>query len=758
MTVTTGYSLDLIFNSFSTSVFNGSNANPEVVALTGGEFAISANHTGTSDIEFYAGPSLPGTASVTGFSGTNMAMAALDNGYVAVAAQSGATGITFAVYDTAGIAVVSPTLFIDASTSNASVAALSGGSFVIAYEDTVAANNGDIELTFRSSAGAGTGSIIVDSTSANDRNPSICTLTNGNVAVAWQRVVGGSTELWFAIYTTVGAVVAGPSLIDNTGTINRDASIVATAGGGFAVAYEDNQASGTVDIALARVDAAGNLLGRTDVSFASGDQRNPDLSLVRPDLLLVAFAYDDGTNIYSNVAFLDAATGANVSAGGSPLSLSGSQDYDNFSVAGDSISKVGVAGANAANSTVTTEAYEIFRNHTGDGADDTMTGDDLRDAMYGNGGVDTLRGLGGKDSLDGGAGADSMAGGAGDDNYYVDETYDSTVEAANEGIDTVYTVITHALRVNVERLVLQGAANINGTGNTLENELVGNSGNNILNGLGGADWMYGNEGNDTYYIDNDMDSIVERAGQGIDITRSSVSIALEAEVEKLYLTGTAANGTGNLLSNYIYGNASGNRIDGQAGADRLYGDNGDDTFVVDSAGDLVFETSAAGGTDTVESSVNHTLSANVENLVLIGTENVNATGNTLSNAITGNSGNNFIYGKAGNDLLDGGGGSDQFVFDTALGASNIDTVNGFDVADDYLRLDDAMFAALVTGYLAATAFRAGSAAADADDRIIYNAVTGAALYDPDGTGVAAAVQFATLGPGLALAADDIYVF
>jgi Ca2+-binding RTX toxin-like protein len=60
-------------------------------------------------------------------------------------------------------------------------------------------------------------------------------------------------------------------------------------------------------------------------------------------------------------------------------------------------------------------------------------------------------------------------------------------------------------------------------------------------------------------------------------------------------------------------------------------------------------------------------------------------------------------------------------------------------------LDDNIFAALGSpGALAAGAFKAGAAATDADDRIIFNNATGALLYDADGVGGTAAVQFATL--------------
>ena len=81
----------------------------------------------------------------------------------------------------------------------------------------------------------------------------------------------------------------------------------------------------------------------------------------------------------------------------------------------------------------------------------------------------------------------------------------------------------------------------------------------------------------------------------------------------------------------------------------------------------------------------------------------------------------------------------------------------FSVADDTIKVDNAIFTAVATGHLAASAFFRGAAAHDADDRFIYNPATGALIYDRDGTGGAAAFKFATLAPGLALTHLDFFV-
>ncbi|MFN0192762.1 MAG: calcium-binding protein, partial [Aestuariivirga sp.] len=336
----------------------------------------------------------------------------------------------------------------------------------------------------------------------------------------------------------------------------------------------------------------------------------------------------------------------------------------------------------------------------GTSADDTMTsridgatvnGLGGEDHLYGMDAADTLNGGNGNDTLDGGLGFDSMTGGFGNDTYYLDQVMDSTVEGLNAGIDTVNAFITHALRVNIEELTLRGNANINGTGNILDNIINGNSSNNVLNGLAGSDVIQGGAGHDTYWVDDEFDLTLEGAGQGSDIVHATLSWELSGEIERLYLHDAAEYGIGNDITNYIYGNANNNVINGMEGADRAWGYGGGDIYAKDSAGDLFYETiaGAAGGTDTVVSTVNHTLSTNFENLILSFADNVNATGNTLANEISGNSGNNYIDGRAADDTLTGGLGVDQFLFTTTLGAANIDTITDFDTASDFIRLENA---------------------------------------------------------------------
>jgi Ca2+-binding RTX toxin-like protein len=291
---------------------------------------------------------------------------------------------------------------------------------------------------------------------------------------------------------------------------------------------------------------------------------------------------------------------------------------------------------------------------------DNLTGTSSDTVMMGDTGNDTLNGGGGNDLINGGAGVDTMIGGLGNDSFVVDDIGDVVTEALNEGTDTVFSPFTYTLGANLENLTLTGTAAINGIGNSLDNVLTGNSATNVLTG---------GLGNDTYIIDS-LDTIVENANEGTDTVKSSITYTLGANLENLTLTGTAnINGTGNALNNVVVGNSGANTLNGSIGSDTMSGGAGDDTYVVDNVGDIVTE-ALNEGTDTVQSSVTYTLSANVENLILTGSTVINGTGNALNNVLTGNSAANILTGGAGNDTYIVGSG-DTVVENTNEGTDTV---------------------------------------------------------------------------------------
>jgi Ca2+-binding RTX toxin-like protein len=199
---------------------------------------------------------------------------------------------------------------------------------------------------------------------------------------------------------------------------------------------------------------------------------------------------------------------------------------------------------------------------------------------FGNGLANTIFGNSGNNLIDGGASADVMAGGLGNDTYFVDNVADVVVEGTGSGADVVLASVNYGLSDNVETLVLQGTADLQGFGNSSANTIFGNSGNNLIDGGAGADTMIGGAGNDTYFVDNAGDAVVEAAGQGSDAVFALVSYGLSDTVETLVLQGAGnINGIGNALANAMFGNSGDNTLDGQGGNDILTGNGGNDTFV-----------------------------------------------------------------------------------------------------------------------------------------------------------------------------------
>ncbi|WP_201834504.1 beta strand repeat-containing protein [Microvirga zambiensis] len=263
---------------------------------------------------------------------------------------------------------------------------------------------------------------------------------------------------------------------------------------------------------------------------------------------------------------------------------------------------------------------------------------------------------------------------------------------------------------NVENLSLTGNADANVLANSLHNVLHGNDGNNVLQGLAGNDWIHSGTGNDTVIGGSGRDSIF--------------------------------GGTG---SDQLQGGTGNDRVNGYKGDDRLSGGSGNDELTGGAGDDRV---SGGSGNDTVNG----------------GSGNDEVYGDAGNDTVYGSSGHDTIYGGTGNDVLFGNAGRDIFVFDTRLNAGgNLDTIRDFDVADDSIWLDNAVFTQLGAGtsarpvQLQSGFFTIGTRALDADDHLIYDSATGLLSYDADGSGFGAAVAFAQLKKNLVLTYKDFFV-
>jgi Ca2+-binding RTX toxin-like protein len=256
----------------------------------------------------------------------------------------------------------------------------------------------------------------------------------------------------------------------------------------------------------------------------------------------------------------------------------------------------------------------------GTAAHDWLSGLGGNDALYGYGGDDQLYGSLGNDHLAGGAGADQLYGGPGNDYYTVEDAFDTILEHAGNGIDTVNSFIaSYALGANLENLVLYSGAS-NGTGNELDNILTGNDTANELVGRGGNDTLYAVGGSD-----------VLRGQDGDDAL------------------------WGGLGHDDLFGGAGADTLQGDGGNDRVYGNAGDDFVNGGLGNDNVF---GGGGNDRVH-------------------------GGNGADLVNGQAGDDFIVGGPGNDLLVGGLGADRFVFNDGHlggGLSATDRITDFSQA------------------------------------------------------------------------------
>ncbi len=285
--------------------------------------------------------------------------------------------------------------------------------------------------------------------------------------------------------------------------------------------------------------------------------------------------------------------------------------------------------------------------------------------------------------------------------------------------------------------------------------LVSKPGNDVLTGTP--------SNNDTVTYASATAPITVSLAIGVQQNTGGAGLDTLINIENLVGSSFNDNLIGNTKNNSLNGRAGNDTLDGGVGSDSMIGGLGNDSFVVNVVGDVVTE-NLNEGTDTVNSSVTYTLPANVENLTLTGASPINGTGNGLINTITGNAANNQLNGGAGNDTINGGIGIDSltggigndiFRFTTT---GQIDTVTDYNVVNDTIQLENAIFTKLTTtGTLAAAQFRIGAQAADSNDFIVYNNITGALSYDANGNGVGAMVTIAMIGAGLNMTNADIVV-
>ncbi|MEQ1955539.1 calcium-binding protein [Mesorhizobium sp. CN2-181] len=697
----------------------------------------------------------------------------------------------------------------DRAEADASMATL-GAFQVVAFTDRGSPGTpGSIRLSFYDEAAlnapyfAGK-SVVVDS-GGDAIHPQVAALTNGNLAVVYYDDIAHSVKA--RVFDPALDAFTGESVTVSTwNTISGgpDLGLTALSGGNFAVTWRDGYGSARLRV----LDGQGNLMssdiylfsgvGMTAVTELAGGNLamaigsgghivlkvfdvdgshagapvqlsntivgvgTADLAMTALDDGRVMIVWAQGGEIRGSVMKADGTADGGVfvvASGADPLSRPDIETLADGRVV-VSYDKAGTSGGIFAS---VFDPREAAIDLIGTDAADQFVGTGFDDRFNLGSGNDWVTAGAGNDWIFGGQGADTMIGGAGNDYYYVDNVKDIVTEKSGGGVDTVRSTVSYTLSDNVEKLVLAGSA-AKGIGNALANTLTGTAGNNLLDGLGDADRMAGLAGNDTYFVDNAGDVVVEKPGEGTDTVFSSISYSLTANVEKLTLTGAAAiDATGNDLHNVLTGNSGANRLIGGGGADTLTGGLGDDVYFAADSSDTIIETKG-GGFDTVIVLSNYALNAGaavelITNVYVGNRVAIDLTGNEFGQEIQGSAGTNVLDGKGGNDVLTGGAGRDFFVFSTALGVSNVDRLADFSPSDDTIQLGRAVFTALSIGAVSVDAFKdIADGPKDANDRIIYNSATGILYYDADGSGSAYGnVKFAVLTGGPELTAADFVV-
>jgi len=570
----------------------------------GNYFAVTEGSPGnlrlTVQTELGAGVELP-----LGMAGSNPQVTVLNNGRVVVVAD-GPEDVFFRLVSPTGGAFQSDAITLgDVHSLNADVTALASGGFAVASTDLVDGNT-DVDLRIYDASGQLlTGRTVTPLSSADEADPVVLGLANGNIVVVWTREdAGGETEVWQRVYDAAGLPLIGATAVGTSGSINRAPSIAATETG-YAIAYEDNgAATGGTDITIKTYSDVGAAVAtyfpsNPGMTASAENETAPELMSVPGGSLLLAYASGPDGDRDIEFAFID----PDMTGGG--LTSFPAVAVDGMELAPEDVDLAFTGDIRTFRATYTdatssddieSRRYDLRLNVMSDGASDTLVATGLQERFIGGAGVDTV---------------DYSASAYG---VVVSLESDGGTMPDEDGLSTAqyddYTSIENVVGSAFDdQLTGTSGANqlFGGAGDDL---LLGNEGNDLLNGGLGADTMVGGRGNDSYVINDAMDRVGEigfALGGGIDTVQVFINnYVQEANVEivrlstvdnlsNLNVTGNDAPGTliGNAGSNVLTGRGGNDQINGNAGNDTLIGNTGRDTLVGGSGADQFYYSSVS---------------------------------------------------------------------------------------------------------------------------------------------------------------------
>lgn len=729
---------------------------PDSAALPDGGFLVSFTFGGNVFFGRYnaAGGQVGGftqvnTAATTGTQNQSSVTVLSDGGWVVSFTDTNVADqpVRATIFNSNGT-VRTPDFVIDGFGDNtqSSVQALDGGRWAVVYTDSGwveggTLGNGITMVIYNSVGTSQTGFIHVNTPSTVDeRSPSISLLDNGFILVTWTRPIGaGDDDIYARVYDQNGNPVLGQFAIDADIGLEDNSAIAGLLNGEFVTAWQDNQTDGDGG----RVSAQVNALTRTSVGDAASDTINVDS-------LRDFVSAGDGNDTIAGGGLLAFENDVINGQGGSDRILARA-DISLLNTTVASIEEIEFDASNVDDKAVTIRANQIgvglaanlvvdfaavgsidrFRVEMGSATSVDLSqfviqdfdaggtefdrlivlGDDDSESMRGTSVRDELYGLGGNDVLEGGPGGDYLSGGLGSDRAtYANAAGSVTVNLSNaaqnagEAAGDTYNSVEN-LTGSAFNDILTGT---NGT-----NSILGGAGVDSLRGLAGSDNLFGNDGNDT--LDGGLGSDYMSGGAGSDrATYINATTGVRASlIDPTTNTGEASGDTYNSVENLTGSNFNDTLI-GNNGANRMSGADGNDSLLGYAGSDVIF----------------------------------------------GGDGNDRINGHLNADTLEGNDGNDTFIFNTALGGGNIDTITDFNFVQDSIELYKTVFGAIVgSGTLTAAQFVANVAgvATTAAHRIIYDTSDGRLIYDNNGNAAGGAVVFAQLDPGLGITNTDFIV-
>ncbi|HWI84068.1 hypothetical protein [Ramlibacter sp.] len=465
---------------------------------------------------------------------------------------------------------------LDTYAEDPALAPTADGGFVAAWEDlgpTPQQQNLDIRLQRFDSNGAARGtSVLVNTlTSGQQWTPAVAVLADGDTVVTWWDEA--RQAVYARQFSSEGVALGDQFRVDALGSHGRDGEVAALADGGYVITWvaQDGSSSG---IFAQRFDSEGLRVGGQDrintvqqggapaitaladggyfIAWTawsagisgnkiSGQRFGPDGAAIGAEVVVnanggsdpeVAPLSDGGfvvTWIRDSDIFVRRFDEAGMPTSG-PFQATEGPGYEYY-VAIAALESGFVVAWNSSGAIAGRMYQDVLQGTEGDNWLEGAAGDD---SIVGLGGDDRLYGLAGDDRLDGGDGDDFMVGGPGNDRYVVDSKKDKVLEHGSDGQDTVFSSVSYHLDNNVEELTLLGSEAIDGTGNRLDNLLIGNSADNRIEGLGGQDVLRGGAGDDTLIGGEGFDVMIGDAGRD----RFVLQVGPASEADRIYFVAT----------------------------------------------------------------------------------------------------------------------------------------------------------------------------------------------------------------------------